>query len=69
MSGGNKGGFVMRDIMKGFLGVAVVVVGLSLSAGIVYGCYWVAKTVSYSFFYEDMVIRTIHQQVKPEHLK
>ena len=31
-----------------------------------YGCYWVAKTVSYSLFYADMVEETIQETVKPE---
>lgn len=29
-----------------------------------YGCYWVAKTVSYNVFYEDMVEETIELKVK-----
>jgi len=35
----------------------------------IYGCYLVGKTTSYSFFYEDMVKKTIAQAVKPEALK
>ena len=35
---------------------------------ILYGCYWVAKTVSYSMFYEDMVRATITEMVKQEYL-
>lgn len=35
----------------------------------IYGCYWVAKTASYTIFYEDMVIETIHEQVKSECLQ
>ena len=34
-----------------------------------YGIYWVVKTVSYSIFYEDMVIETINQKVKSSCLK
>jgi hypothetical protein len=46
--------------------------GLSYFAGIVlfcavfYGCYWVAKTLSYAVFYEDMVVETVQETVKPE---
>jgi hypothetical protein len=46
--------------------------GLLYSVGIValcffvYGCYWVAKTGSYWLFYEDMVVETISETVKPE---
>jgi hypothetical protein len=35
----------------------------------IYGCYWVAKTGSYFFFYEGMVKETIQEMVKPEALK
>ena len=35
----------------------------------IYGCYWVAKTVSYNIFYEDMVKATITEMVKSEALK
>lgn len=49
--------------------IAMVVVGLVVAGGFVYGAYWLAKTGSYSFFYEDMVIKTIVQQVKPDALK
>lgn len=35
----------------------------------IYSCYWVAKTVSYSIFYEDMVQQTITEMVKPESLR
>ena len=34
-----------------------------------YGMYWLYKTVSYSFFYENMVQQTITEMVKPEYLK
>ena len=34
--------------------------------GFIYGAYWVAKTVSYSIFYEDMVKVTITEMVKDE---
>jgi hypothetical protein len=47
---------------------ATVVIGLVFACALIYGMYWVFKTVSYSFFYESMVIETIHEQVKPEYL-
>jgi len=37
--------------------------------GMIYGGYWAAKTTSYTLFYEDMVIDTIQETVKPEALK
>jgi hypothetical protein len=39
------------------------IVGLILTIAIIYGCYWVAKTVSYKIFYEDMVKQTIREMV------
>lgn len=52
----------IKMVILGILGIALVL-------SIIYGCYWVAKTVSYSFFYEDMVQHTIVEMVKPEYLK
>jgi uncharacterized protein YneF (UPF0154 family) len=49
--------------------VLVVVVGAALVIGTIYGCYWVAKRVSYALFYEDMVIQTIKDTVKKEALR
>lgn len=59
----------MKQWLRNVGTVAIFVGGITLAGGFIYGCYWVAKTTSYSFFYEDMVIKTIHQQVKPEYLK
>lgn len=47
-------------------GILAIIV---LVCGAIYGCYWVAKTVSYTIFYEDMVEQTIRETVKPEYLK
>ena len=33
-----------------------------------WGMFWIIKTFSYWLFYEDMVIETIKQMVKPEYL-
>ncbi len=52
----------VRMVVQGVLSLAFV-------CGIIYGCYWITKTVSYSFFYEDMVQRTVVEMVKPEYLK
>ena len=46
-----------------------IVGGLILFCGILYGTYWIAKTVSYEIFYEDMVEDTVREMVKPEYLK
>ncbi len=54
--------------MKGLKITVAIIVGLILWAACMYGCYWVAKTLSYSFFYEDMVQQTIKEMIKPEYL-
>jgi hypothetical protein len=55
----------MKDV------IAKIIIGVLVFcaiAGFIYGSYWVAKTVSYSFFYEDMVADTVREMVKPESL-
>lgn len=42
---------------------------LTLLAALTYAGYWLAKTVSYSVFYEDMVQDTVREMVKTESLK
>lgn len=58
-----------KKMLNNATAIALVVVGITFAGGAIYGCYWLAKTGSYSFFYEDMVIKTIHQQVQPQYLK
>jgi predicted acyltransferase len=48
--------------------IAMSLLALLISATIIYGCYWVAKSVSYAIFYEDMVRATVSEMVKPEYL-
>jgi len=56
--------------MKNKLLKIVLAMGsLVISCLFIYGCYWIAKTVSYSIFYEDMVKQTIIEMVEPESLK
>lgn len=52
--------------MKKFL---VFLVTTTLAVGVVYGSYWVVKNVSYTVFYESMVIKTISENVKPSCIK
>ncbi len=40
-----------------------------LVIGFIYGCYYIGKTVSYSFFYEGMVQDSIRELVKGGCLK
>lgn len=55
----------IENVKLALLGVAMV----GVVFGVIYGSYWLAKTGSYQFFYEDMVERTVTQMVKPEYLK
>lgn len=59
----------MKKMFEYFAKTMMVLVLIAMVCGGVYGCYWVTKTVSYSFFYEDMVERTVVKMVKPEYLK
>jgi len=52
--------------MKNIIGA---IIGILLLICVVYGGYWVAKNVSYSLFYEEMVLETIKETVKPQYLK
>ena len=36
---------------------------------LIYGCYWVVKSVSYNLFYEGMVEESIKEMVKPDALR
>ena len=45
------------------------IIGALVLVGVIYGCYWLAKIISYSIFYENMVIKTIKEVVKSESLK
>ena len=51
--------------MKNAIGYAVVVL---LFCAVIYGVYWVAKSVSYEIFYEDMVQDTVCEMVTAEYL-
>ena len=55
--------------MKKIKQIVVMGLGIALVLSFIYGCYWITKTISYAFFYEDMVKRTVTQMVKPEALK
>ena len=49
--------------------LALVILGAVVFCSIIYGMYWIGKTVSYSLFYEDMVQQSIHETVKKECLR
>lgn len=46
--------------------VVQIIVMVVVSAGLLYGSYWVAKTVSYKLFYEDMVRETVTEMLEEE---
>ena len=52
----------MKNIIAPIFGIIIFCV-------VLYGIYWIAKTVSYQVFYEGMVIETVKDMVKPEYLK
>lgn len=54
--------------MKNLKGIMAGVAALAITIFMIWGCYWVVKSVSYNLFYEDMVIQTIQEQVKKEAL-
>ena len=49
--------------------VAAAVAGICAVAGILWGSYWIAKTASYSLYYEDMVKQTVSEMVDAKYLK
>ena len=49
--------------------IAIALCGVALVGGTIYGVYWIAKTVSYTLFYESMVQATVRDMVKKESLK
>jgi FtsZ-interacting cell division protein ZipA len=52
----------MKNLILSIAGIVCII-------AIIYGAYWIAKTVSYQVFYEDMVKQTVRDMVKPEYLK
>lgn len=53
-----------EEILKGISILAVI----CLMGGFVFGCYWLAKRLSYEWWYESMVQETVREMVKPEYL-
>ena len=51
------------------LKVTLGLIGVALVVGFIYGTTYVAKNMSYSFFYENLVESTVRDMVKPEYLK
>jgi hypothetical protein len=47
----------MKKLWHAILGTAIICL-------IIYGFYWIVKTVTYTIFYEDMVKATITEMVK-----
>ena len=55
--------------MKNLKSIGIVFGVIILIIGSLYGCYWVAKSMSYAIFYESMVEQTVREMVKPEYLR
>jgi hypothetical protein len=49
--------------MKAFI---FIIVFLATFVGIIYGAWYLKRTVNYKLFYQDNVIEEIHKQVKRE---
>lgn len=49
--------------------IGIIIGAILLAISVVYGCYWVAKSMSYAIFYESMVEQTVREMVKPEYLR
>jgi len=49
--------------------IGLICVGIIASGFFLYGCYRIAKSVSYNLFYEDMVRASITEMVRPEALR
>lgn len=56
----------MKDMIKSAAGALIVVIGFAV---VLYGCYWIAKKVSYEIFYEDFVKQTVREMVDEGSLK
>jgi len=52
----------MKDLIEALLTLDILI-------ALVYGCYWLAKNISYSVFYEEMVIDSIKEVVKRERVE
>ena len=49
--------------------IASIIIGIMATYFLVYGFYWIGKTVSYKIFYEDMVQQTIVEMVDTKALR
>lgn len=64
-----RGTEVMNNViywLKQTIGALII---LFIFFGVICGCYWVAKSLSYALFYKDMVQETVRNMVKKEALK
>ena len=54
----------IRSILNTISPILIILLWAAICICFIYGCYWLAKTVSYSIFYEDMVRQTVIEMVK-----
>ena len=59
----------IRNSLPNALGFLAPLLGVVAICFLIYGMYWIVKTGSYWFFYEDMVQDTIREMVKAGSLK
>ena len=56
-------------MMKDTITIAgIITLTIAAIAPFCYGAFWLKKTLSYSWAYEDMVEQTVREMVKPEYL-
>jgi hypothetical protein len=55
--------------MKSVKDVILAVAAIVLVVGVVYGVWAVSTLIKYKMSYQDLVVETIREQVKPECLK
>lgn len=55
--------------MNKFMTIILYLLSVVVICLFIYGSYWIAKSVSYSMWYEDMVEKTVREMVKKEALK
>ena len=57
----------MKSIIKGgastLVNGVIILAVIGIICSVIYGSYWAAKHLSYSWWYEDMVKQTIRQMV------
>lgn len=48
--------------------ILIIIVGILAFCLFIWGMYWITKTFSYWFFYEDMVRETVREMIDKRYL-